>query len=490
MSLKRWPNVIARIADARHLFAGLLVTFLIGGLVSVEAQTPAAAASSSDGSGGKTVAHRAGAEPVRVPEGKLPAARLLRTGEDSSEPTLGVTKNGDIFFSSFKTNTRVDVLRSRDSGKTWEIVSPQIAGRNVQLVSLDPYVWVDPYTDRVFTIDLTLACSYMSFSDDHGETWTTNPLACGRPVNDHQTLFSGPPATSPPLLHDSVIYYCWNDIASSACSKSITGGLTFAPTGTPAFLGVETDGGQGVPAFCGGLHGHGHVGPDGTVYLPKGHCGFPWLAISKDEGLTWSQVKVAKVPMVDHEASVAADAKGNVYYTFVGRDRLPYLVVSRDGGETWGKAMMIGPPGLREANLPSLAIGGPGGAAVTYMGSENSPHKPRTQECTATSSCPTPDEYKDTTWNGYFTVTRNALAKEPLFYSGTVNDKSDPLVRGACGPGRCQAVYDFIDVTVDRSGTVWGAFVDGCTLICGTSQGVTSSGREGVLGRLVGLSLK
>jgi hypothetical protein len=38
--------------------------------------------------------------------------------------------------------------------------------------------------------------------------------------------------------------------------------------------------------------------------------------------------------------------------------------------------MMVGAPGVNEANLPALDVGGNGEIALTYMGSENSPFKP------------------------------------------------------------------------------------------------------------------
>ena len=31
-----------------------------------------------------------------------------------------------------------------------------------------------------------------------------------------------------------------------------------------------------------------------NVYLPRDYCSQPWLAISRDEGLTWETVQVAK----------------------------------------------------------------------------------------------------------------------------------------------------------------------------------------------------
>jgi hypothetical protein len=447
----------------------VLATVLVGTLLYLPAD---AAEIGVRGAGDKAVAHHAGGRIIKG-DRSGPEPRMYLEGMPSGEPTLGVTNEGNVFTPAIQSNTRVEVLRSSNNGKSWDIVSPKLpGGRNAQLLTFDPYVWVDDAegVDRIFTIDLTVACAYLSFSDDEGESWISNPLACGRPVNDHQTLFSGRPATSTTIGFPHVVYYCWNDVGSSSCSKSIDGGLTFSATGTPAFPGVDLD----RQDFCGGLHGHGHVDINGTVYIPKGHCGQPWLAISKDEGLTWETMPVAKNGVSDHEASVATDEKGNIYYLYQGRDRLPYLVTSTNGGKKWSKPMMVGAPGLNEANLPSIDVGGVGKVAMAYMGTENSPGQPFE------------DPYDKTTWNGYMTISANALADNPVFYSTTVNDKDDPIKRGECGPGRCgTAVYDFIDITIAPDGQVWTSWVDACNLTC-SKQGPGDAGNMGVIGRLVG----
>ena len=469
-----------------------------------------------DGSGGRAVAHRAGGVPIPGakpgPDADLHRIIIDKLPIGSGEPTLGVTNEGNIFYTAIQSNTRVEIVRSTNAGEKWEVVSPKFPnGRNAQLLSFDPYIWVDDAegVDRIFTIDLTVACAYLSFSDDEGESWITNPLACGRPVNDHQTLFSGPPSVSLTVGFPHVVYYCWNDIATASCTKSLDGGVTFLPTGSPAFSGIDpnaenpgvgdpTKPWKGQEGRCGGLHGHGHVALDGTVYLPKGHCGQPWLAISKNEGATWEAVQVAKNGVAHHEASVATDRKGNIYYAYSARNRMMYLVISRDDGKTWTKPMMVAAPRVNETNLPSIDVGGVGKVAMAYMGTTNSPGMPfppltgttTNPDCfVAQLPCPAPEEYKKTTWNGYVTVTKNALAKDPVFYSTTVNDERDPLKRGVCGPGRCGlTILDFIDITIAPDGQVWSSWTDACTLAC-AQGGDQDAGNESVVGRLVGINL-
>ena len=63
-------------------------------------------------------------------------------------------------------------------------------------------------------------------------------------------------------------------------------------------------------------------------------------------------------------------------------------------------------------------------------------------------------------------MSNNVLDRNPIFYSGTVNDPKDPLTRGDCGPRRCQDAIDFIDIVISPQGVPYAAFADSCTLPC------------------------
>ena len=468
-------------ARIRTLSTPVLVFALLGVIASQLAVDAAPPQDGQKGSGGRAVAHRAGGRVVNA--SNAPDARLYRVAERAIEPTLGITKKGDVFYTAAASTTGVDVMRSTDEGGTWEETSPRFpTGQKSHPITLDPYVYVSEATGRIFNIDLMVACSNLSFSDDNGETWVTNPIACGRPVNDHQTLFSGPPAISPAPVYPEVVYYCWNDFgAGSSCSKSLDGGITWSLTGSPAFTGYNPQGEeQGFDNFCGGFHGHGVVGPDGTVYLPKEYCGQPWLGISEDEGATWTRVQVADntTERLGSDTSVAVDAKGNLYYAYESESQKLWLVTSKDGGQRWSKPKMVAAPGVKEVTLPTLDVGDPSKVAIAYMGSENSRFAKCRPDCTT-------EDYRGVKWNGYITMTTDALDDDPLFYSGTVNAKSDPLYVGRCDfSNRCSPILDFIDVEIARDGTPWGAFVDPCSPACAKS-GVNDAATA-ITGRLVG----
>ena len=444
---------------------------------------------------GLAIAHRHGARPLDPDEvGPLPEARQYLTGMQAGEPTLGVDAAGNVFYQSMNLEYPASrympyVTRSRDEGQTWEDVTPRIPGdlATIYANTLDPMLYVDERTGRVFTVQLTTGnCSLVSSSDDRGVAWTTS-TACG--PTDHQHVFAGPPRTSETVGYPNVVYYCAIDGGALAaygtmtsCLKSLDGGATWVRTGTPPYQDDPAAGMgiQGVPGHCGGASGHGVVDDDGVIYLPRGHCAQPYLAISDDEGLTWTRVQVADTGMPsdanyqENRTGVAVDSEGNLYYTWPGRDRLPYLSTSTDGGATWSEPMMIGPPGLTEATLTEIDVREPGRVAIAYIGSENAP------------GGEAPDgfgpEYNGSTWNGYVTMTTDGLADDPIFFSASVNPRSDPLVRGACGIFRCAQVLDFIDVVIGPDGTPWTSMVDGCPNATTTCPNVGL----GIVGRLVG----
>jgi len=446
--------------------------------------------------GTDAVAHHAGGvalDPSTV--GPLPVTAMHYVGRGASEPTLGVNADGHIFYMAASIEDSIIkpieravtglprplVLRSVDNGASWGDVTERIGGLDVPQTTGDPYLYVDPDTGRVFNDQLTLACSYLSFSDNEGETWSRNPIACGVPNDDHQTIAAGPPPAGglQPIGYQNVVYYCVNQYAGATCSRSLDGGQTFIAAGVafpavdPEYLSVDP-GGPTVSGDCSALTGHVWVGRDGTLYLPRGHCGVPTLAISHDEGVTWTRVKVSTTVRANqHEAVVRTDPSNNIYFTWIGTDRLPYFAISRDGGATWSTPKMVAPPAVTEVNLPTMAVGKDGSVVFGYQGT--------TATCCYTGGDFDKRDYGRTAWHGYITVTTDALSANPTFITTTANDRHDPLLRGACGPDRCQAPYnwDFDDAVIGPDGAPWVAFIDSCTGRCSTKE-VGSNDFQGV----------
>lgn len=402
---------------------------------------------------GKVMAYQAGGAPLPLPE-DVPTMLAKTLEHDGPEPTLGVTSNGYVFFVAME-----KVLRSADGGQTWEVVSTPVSSPT----TLDPYLYVDPDTDRVWSDQLYLGCSYLSWSDDYGETWVTNPAACGLPVNDHQKLVSaknrGP---IPSVLYPKPLFYGYNDVApgGSRVSVSFDGGLTW-PVNS-----------QTVPpgACAGGLHGNFVADSEGNVYLPKRDCEGFVFSKSSDSGLTWASKSVG----VDAGGSaclknpdLAVDSANNLYGVWPGKDNHLYLTTSLDQGETWREESVDLSGPITMTTMPAIVAGDPGRIAVAYYGTVD--------------DAKGPDEVNESAlWHLYVTYSLNALDEVPEFV--TVQVSADPIqVGGISTNSGCDAppgsrnLLDFIDAQMDAQGRLFVAYADGCVDKCVNSLDMKDS---------------
>lgn len=457
----------------RTTFAVGLVLTLVGGVFTGLAGSASASANTA-------VAHHAGGKVVGKTSMK---GAIYDVHHHAGEPTIGFSKDGKLFYTAgagcvtscagqpemaetVAPGGRA-VMMTPDNGKTFKNVSPGLAdqGASPHVFSLDPMLFVDHNSDsdRVFDIDLNAACAELSYSDDQGSTWITNPLACGEPVNDHQTLFSGKPTISAGLtpLYGKVLYYCYNKLAYTKCSKSLDGGLTF----------IDTTGLTNPP--CSGLNGHGVTDSKGTIFLPYTGCNnAPALAVSRDEGNTWEIDTVPGEKVNGGDPSVAVDKKDNVYFLWNDTDRKVKLATSTDHGKKWSTPIDVTAPGVKLTDLATLTVGAPGKVAIAYLG--------------------TTTEEKKAFWNGYIASGVGVLGKDPTFYTATVNDPKHPLKatggsNTACGPGRCGRILDFLDVEISpKTGQPWGAYVDACYTECEKTGVESYADNEGMVGTLIG----
>jgi hypothetical protein len=393
--------------------------------------------------------------------------RVTYVGRQAAEPTIGVDRDGAAFYAASTFDSpggvaaRTLIMRSTDNNLTWVAKSPAIMNTTDPAGSLDPYVYVDAETDRVYSGDLAGAGIQFMWTDSKGEPtpteptgWTRgDPVAVDVPV-DHQTFYTAnPPAPLiPGPLYENYMYFCTNRVAEVGCSRSIDGGIQFVTAGQPPYLGVE----GGV--ICGGLHGHLTADSAGRLFLPKAHCGQlgfapdppPEVAVSADAGVTWTRGNLNTVAshlkLPYHEVSAAVDSADNVYVVWWDDvNRLPYLSFSTNHGMTWSTPRMVAPPGVFEVNFPTISAGDAGRIAITFPGT--------TVNNQGTANRP---------WNSYVVMTIDALSPNPTFVWRLGNDPADPVHRGTC-LGRCSGMYDFLDIqTSPKDGTIWATASDNC----------------------------
>ena len=345
-------------------------------------------------------------------------------------------------------------------------------------IGLDPILFTDQLTGRTFVSNSTAGANAVyAYSDSDGEPSTTQPTGWTEggfsPPNggaDHETIGSGPyPATLPwsgfatPQNQGHAVYYCSQDIVGPAsCQRSDDLGVSYGP-------GVLAYTGNGLTS-CGGLHGHLHVAPDGTAWLPVRQCaGVQGGAFSTTAGTTWNEFIVTGSQSQPQGAdpSIAIDNASNIYYAYVnnepvapgsppeGHPRVRSGHRNPDNTVTWGPDVDLGAShGIRNA-VEIEAVGGsssPAGgsrAAVGFLGTNVN------------------GDYQSVTFPGKwyaFIATTYDGGQTWTTVNATPNDPVQSLTgvwqQGGNQPDR--NLLDFNEITVDDKGRVLYGYSDGC----------------------------
>ena len=397
------------------------------------------------------------------------ATSPYRTGE----PSIGLTKDGAIFLypaevapvtalnGGAEQFTGLGIARSKDDGGNWTRQESKVAGVvDYHQYTADPFMYVDPATDRVFMEDLMVPpfnCAMMSYSDDLGETWTQGYAGCM--TWDHVSYASGPSILKdtsgyPDVLQRCAITYVMTTVISEAtgCQKSLDGGKTWQPPGQPAFL-FGASGQPYVPGTCNGAAHHATIDARGWLWLGRGWCNGanpgdptggndhmdPWVAISKDEGATWERHRISDKGVAGHDVAVGVDTAGNAYAFWPGPDNLPYLAVSKDGGVTWSARIPLDVPGLKSAGSITLSAGGVGKVGLSYGATLDA------------------DGGKGV--HGMLTNVYGLDTDRPTFLTAEASDPAHPLrATGACSDGMCTGETDFITSRMGPDGATYSAF--------------------------------
>jgi hypothetical protein len=334
----------------------------------------------------------------------------------------------------------------------WEDVTNSTEG----IETLDPIGFVDHQTGRVFQSQLAGATSITSFSDNDGGVngqavgdWTQSQ-GSGQPAGvDHQTLGGGPynesavPPPPPHPLYANQVYYASQDVGTAFAARSDTGGATFGP---------------GIPMWnltqCGGLHGHIKVGPDGTVYVPNKSCGADTgVAVSRDNGLTWTVHTIPGSGAGATDPSVGIGADNTVYLGYQGGDGHPHIAVSTDHGTTWSDKD-VGQGIIAHTVFAEVVAGDGDRAAFGFLGTSTS-----TGDCCSGGGI---GSFRGV-WYFYIATTLDRGVSYTLV-NATGNDpvQVGSLCTGGTLCGNDRNLLDFNDLQIDSEGRVLAAYADGC----------------------------
>jgi PKD domain len=378
-------------------------------------------------------------------------------------------------------------IMTMNSGPIWritpaELLSPALPecceglwedkSSGVTDTGLDPILWTDQKAGRTFASNSTAGANAVyAYSDDDGDSWTPVGIAPPNGGADHETIGSGPYPASVPLGNDAVnkgraVYYCSQDVVGPAsCQRSDTFGASYGP----AVLAYNGQG-SSVPGGndCGGTHGHLHVAPDGTVWLPVPHCGDKQGgAFSTDAGNTWTEFKVPNgfAQKDGADPSIGVDSDGVIYFAYVrnepvGQNQPPeghaHVAVGKrnpDNTITWLNDTDIGAThGVRNA-VEIEAVGGSSGrAGVGFIGTDLT------------------GDYEQLSFPGQwyaFIATTYDQGKTWVTVNATPNDPVQNFT-GVWQQGGAQTdrnLLDFNEITVDKNGRVLYGYSDGCVTI-------------------------
>jgi hypothetical protein len=375
----------------------------------------------------------------------------IKDAHNAGEPSIGVDRaTGAAMFQAYTSTLKVTYDSAGTA--TWQDKSADAANGCPQgsTTSLDPILFTDPATHRTFESQLAGKTALTCYTDDDGETWTPTGGSGIDSGVDHQTIGGGPFATGEPgpvTAYPDAVYYCSQDIADASCAISRDGGLTYGPA-VPMYSLLD----------CGGLHGHVKVAPDGTVYVPNKGCGGNQaVAVSEDNGLTWTVRKNPSSTPGDSDPSVGIGAGGTVYMGYQNSDGTARIAVSHDKGRTWLYDQNVGASlGIKNIVFPAVTAGDDNRAAFAFLGTT------------------TGGDYQDTAgfkgvWHLYVATTYDG-GQSWVTVDATPTDpvQKGSICTGGTTCGQDRNLLDFIDVTLDAQGRVLAAYADGCTGTCAT----------------------
>jgi hypothetical protein len=188
------------------------------------------------------------------------------------------------------------------------------------------------------------------------------------------------------------------------------------------------------------------------VYLPVSFCSDAAVAITRDEGTSWTYVRVGNMGASAQlgSDSIAQDQAGNLYLGWIDAQRRVLLAASQDRGLHWTKPVSVALPGIGGESRLAVAGGRAGQVTVAYYGSP-----------TAGGAV-----------TGYLSESLDGSSLRPVFRTGAIRVAGQPL----CAPYDPSGAFalcntasfsagnrvDYIGAAYDSHHRPWAAFVAEC----------------------------
>lgn len=444
------------------------------------------------------VAYHSGGVVLAPQPGRAPVPCLVATGFSGSEPQVVSLKDGTLVYEPAiitpgiggtgflpgapgpRPSTSLSpggLAISRDNGATWYFNRP--AG--VTWVPQDDALYTDRRTGRLFYY--TLAANpipqggvvpledqlpageaHLMMSPDGGATWNEVGLVGFVESENPRFASAPPPAGQPaPAGYPDVVYWCGNNAVNlglelpgyRACFRSLDGGITWSQASIldSGPISQHAECGNNAETFTDMDPNYPEGAPDGSLYAEV-QCGSTtFLARSRDEAQTWPLVadRSGQPVTLPANGELRVDQDGNLYLAYQDGPTAIELRVSTDGGLTWTRPLDMAPPGVGPITQWAFAERG-SEVAASYLVQRGS----------------------QSLYDGYLTVTRDALVADPIFWGAVLNPLSDPMRTSA----PAQARDDFIGVDITPTGAPWGAYAASCPGPVPSANGTACAGEE------------
>ena len=289
--------------------------------------------------------------------------------------------------------------------------------------------------------------------------------------------FSSQGSLQPITSYPNTFYECAQSLVADQCALSLDGGNTFLPSQlaeTGMCIGLHghiKSAPNGTVYLPTNACYDQEPNPALCQTSPVVNCwGKEAVMVSKDNGLHWT---IRDIPgtlggfdintQENHsDPSVAVGAAGTVYYGFRNvKDGQPYVAISKDQGQTWSTPLNIGASaGIKNMEFAALVAGDDNRAAFSFLGSS-------TAGDDQLASFPG-------TWYLYVAFTYDGGSTWTVV-NATPNDPAQRgciWMQGGSNP--CRNMLDFNDATVSKSGRVIVAFTDGCSGVCDQRGGTAN----------------